>query len=137
MYSIFMISKKELGERIRKLRRDKNLSMLALAKKLDCHTSLINHYEKGGKNIPLEMAFKLEDALENDAREISAAVILMAYFGATGKEDYQPGVKDYKPLPKHRPGPEKVATSSVHSDSKLIELGEIAGKKVRLRLELE
>ncbi len=100
------------------------LSQTDLAEKLSLTASLINKWERGGVKPQLVDAFRLEVILEIKDERISQLVIAAAYMEATGFS---------KTFPTHGGGIEKVAGgSSVQSN--IIEIGEIGGKRIRLKL---
>lgn len=117
----------EIGKRIKQARMSAGLSQKELIKKLGRSPSLISSWENGLMKPELVDAFRLEAILEVKDERISQLIIAVDYMEATGFS---------KTFPKHGGGTESVGASSVQS-GKVIEIGEIGGKKVKLRLELE
>ncbi len=74
-----------LPEKIRNMRMDQRLSQKDLADKLECSPALLNQIEKGQKPVTLDMAFRIEIALNHVGREISSVVIQTIYAEAGGQ----------------------------------------------------
>ena len=55
---------KELGLNIQKARKERGLTQIELAKKIDKSKRTLQHYEAGTVNIPLDVLSKIEDALD-------------------------------------------------------------------------
>lgn len=55
-----------IGKRIKKLRLQKNLTQEQLAKELNLSKSSISYYERGDRNIPIDILIKLSDFFRVD-----------------------------------------------------------------------
>jgi transcriptional regulator with XRE-family HTH domain len=72
---------KSLGERIRYLRKQKNLSLEKLGELADIHTNYVGAIERGEKNITIESLIKISIGLEVTLEE------LFRYIEPMDKED--------------------------------------------------
>lgn len=61
-----------VGNRIRDIRKSRNLSQQQLAEKADTHHSYIGDLERGNRNITLQSLEKIANALEVDVSELFA-----------------------------------------------------------------
>ena len=59
-----------IGQRIKKLRIQKNLTQKQLAKELNLSKSSISFYEKGDRNISIEVLIQLADFFDVDINEL-------------------------------------------------------------------
>ena len=65
---------KELGEKIRKIRKQKKITQEQLADKIGVKRSVVSKYENGNVNITLEMIDKIALALDVDPMELAFGV---------------------------------------------------------------
>ncbi len=61
-----------LGKRIKQLRKDKNLSQLELAVKMDNHSEQIGRIERGKHNVTICTLRQIADSLEISLSELLA-----------------------------------------------------------------
>ncbi|MNC27549.1 HTH-type transcriptional regulator SinR [compost metagenome] len=72
---------KKIGERIRRLRKEKNLSQEQLAERSGLHTNYVGQVERGEKNLTLETLEKVVGGLGISLEE------LFRYIGPMEKQD--------------------------------------------------
>lgn len=63
---------KQIGERIRKLRKEKNLSQLQLAVLMDNHAEQIGRIERGELNVTIGTLQKIADSLNTSIPHLLA-----------------------------------------------------------------
>jgi transcriptional regulator with XRE-family HTH domain len=65
-----VISKKEIGERVRAIRLDRGISQVDLAKALDTYQTTVSAIERGIRGLTLQQVVRLSDALSASPDEI-------------------------------------------------------------------